>query len=365
MRVRYIDLITDDHYDNNHTGLGFPAASFDTNGRWFRLLARYSLLPKERAELWVAESETGKADLAIVPVRIAASGQSLSALSNFYTAYYEPWLLATDVAGLTAIVHEWATTHRYACLDFRPMDPHGFAYRQLRHSMSAAGFISFPYFCFGNWFLPVLNRSFRDYAASLPGKIRNTIKRKHSRFEAAGGRLDVVVGGPQLHEAIAAYQQVYAASWKRPEPFPEFMPALMRACAAQGWLRLGVAWLKDQPVAAQCWILYGGRASIYKLAYDEQFSAYSAGTLLTAHLMERALDHEGVEEVDYLAGDDPYKRDWMSGRRERWGLIGYNSRTVAGLAGLLSTGTRTIIKRLLGRSRTPAGTIINPVLAKP
>lgn len=239
------------------------------------------------------------------------------------------------------------------------MDPHRPAYQHLRQTMRATGFVSFPYFCFGNWFLPVQNQSFNDYASSLPSAIRNTLKRKRSKFDAAGGRLEIVAGGSRLNDAITAYQTIYAASWKRPEPFPGFMPALMQTCAAQGWLRLGIAWIKDQPVAVQFWIMYGKRASIYKLAYDERFSAYSAGTLLSAHLLELALDQEHVEEVDYLAGDDPYKSHWMSCRRERWGIIAYNPRTFSGLAGLLSTGTRAFAKRLLGKSRTPTEPIIS------
>jgi len=38
--------------------------------------------------------------------------------------------------------------------------------------------------------------------------------------------------------------------------------------------------------------------------------------VLTAALMQHALDVDRVQTVDYLIGDDAYKREWMSHRRE-------------------------------------------------
>ena len=47
--------------------------------------------------------------------------------------------------------------------------------------------------------------------------------------------------------------------------------------------------------------------------------------------MQHVIDTDRVELVDYLMGDEPYKRDWMSRRNERWGIIAYNPRTPPGL----------------------------------
>ena len=45
---------------------------------------------------------------------------------------------------------------------------------------------------------------------------------------------------------------------------------------------------------------------------------------MTAHLIEHSLEQDRVTAIDYLSGDDPYKQTWMSGRRERVGLIACN-----------------------------------------
>ena len=108
------------------------------------------------------------------------------------------------------------------------------------------------------------------------------------------------------------------------------MPGLIRICADQEWLRLGVAYVNEEPVAAQLWIVSGGAALIFKLAYDEQFAKLSAGTLLTSALMQHVLDVDKVSEVDYLSGDDEYKKSWMSHRRERWGIIAFNTTSLWG-----------------------------------
>ena len=61
------------------------------------------------------------------------------------------------------------------------------------------------------------------------------------------------------------------------------------------------------------------RAYIFKLAYDEEYAKWSAGTVLTAHMFRHELDIDRVVEIDYLTGDDPYKGAWMTQRRERTG----------------------------------------------
>ncbi len=53
--------------------------------------------------------------------------------------------------------------------------------------------------------------------------------------------------------------------------------------------------------------------------------------MLTGHLMQHALDVDRVQHLDYLIGDDPYKRNWTPLRRERRGLIVFNPASARGL----------------------------------
>jgi CelD/BcsL family acetyltransferase involved in cellulose biosynthesis len=97
-----------------------------------------------------------------------------------------------------------------------------------------------------------------------------------------------------------------------------------------GALRLGIIYIDGEPAAAQLWIVHNGCALIYKLAYDERFADLSVGTILSAALFQHALDVDKVAVVDYLSGDDAYKKDWMSARRERWGILALNPRSLHG-----------------------------------
>jgi hypothetical protein len=234
------------------------------------------------------------------------------------------------------------------------MDPSAPSYRLMLEGMRMAGWQPFQFFAFGNWYLPV-RASWTAYLAQRDGILRSTIKRMSKKFGAGGGMLEIVTDGADMARAIDAYQTVYATSWKKPEPYPEFMPGLARTCAGLGYLRLGLAWLNGRPIAAQLWIVSHGRAEIYKVAYDEGFKAYAPGTLLTALLMEHVIEIDRVSEVDYLIGDDPYKKSWMSHRRERWGVIAYNPRSLGGLAGWGRESLGRLVKSI--RSRLTAADV--------
>jgi len=215
-----------------------------------------------------------------------------------------------------------------------------------------SGLRTFQYFCFANWYMPVTT-DWATYLAGRDGALRNTLKRMGKKFAAQGGRFESVHGGPELERALLAYVKVYSASWKVAEPYPGFMPGLIRFAAHRGWLRLGVAWLNEKPVAAQVWLVVGGKASIYKLAYDNDYKSLAPGTLLTALLMQEAIDVDKVREIDYLIGDEPYKRTWMSERRERRGLIAFNSRTLSGFAGLAKELAGRVWRRTRGAAVAP------------
>jgi len=225
------------------------------------------------------------------------------------------------------------------------MDPASREFTLLKDALGLAGLSVHSYFAFGNWYEPV-RQNWPDYLKDRSGQVRSTIKRNAKKFAAEGGRLELVQGDDRLEEGLAAYQAVYAHSWKVPEPFAGFVPELIRLCARRGWLRLGLAWLGEKPVAAQLWIVANGRADIYKLAHDEACKALAPGTLLTAMLMEQAIDVDGVREIDYLIGDDAYKAAWMSRRRERFGLVAYDPMTPRGLLGLLRQTLGTAWRRL-------------------
>lgn len=312
---------------------------------WYRNLVQVVYTGDSGVLIYVA-LKNGHA-VAALPVRVVyGTGRThLESLSNYYTALYGPLLSSTathqDLAAILRTIQRDFPS--LSSLQFSPLDPQTPGFAMLQQALQDCGLRTFAYFCFGNWYLPVTS-DWPAYLQNRQGAVRSTLNRIGKKFTAAGGTLELLHALPDVNRGAAAFQKVYAASWKPPEPYANFVPALMRTCARNGWLRLGVAWLHGQPVAAQLWIVANGKAHIYKLAYDEAFKPFAPGTLLTAMLMEHVLTQDAVQEVDYLIGDDPYKQQWMSHRRERWGLVAYNTTTVAGLLGWMKERVIRLLK---------------------
>ena len=264
----------------------------------------------------------------------------LSAVANYYASLYSPLISSIDgpaergpvLARLVGQLHDFRP--RFAVMNWSPLDRDTGDTANLRRVLSASGWYVRQYDCFGNWYLPCAGISFDDYMKGRDSKLRNTWLRKRKKFErAASGdaRLEIVVDPAEVPRAMDAYERVYAKSWKKPEPYGNFVRQWAHICARNNWLRLGVAWLGDLPIAAQFWFTMHGRASIFKLAYDEEYSQLSAGTVLSAHMFSHALDLDQVLEIDYLTGDDAYKQSWMTQRRQRTGILACNPKTPRGL----------------------------------
>jgi len=208
-----------------------------------------------------------------------------------------------------AIAHD---TFRWDAVDLRPLAVDG-TFPGLVTALGKAGLVAQTYFCFGNWYLEVNNQTFSEYLKTRSSRLSKTAKRQRRILETGTRfRFELFTDTSKLERGVADYNTVYGSSWKVPEPYPSFMSGLMRTCAEQGWLRLGIAYMDGVPAAAQIWMVIDGTASIYKMAYDERFAKESVGTVLSGLLMEHVIDVDKVKVVDYLSGDDAYKRDWMS-----------------------------------------------------
>jgi len=280
----------------------------------------------------------------LLPLALGRAG--MRALTTPYSLEWRPLPgpgCAPAVAG-TAMGH-WLRYSRPLRLDAVSQEAGGL--EPFLSGASAQGIAVMRHRHFGNWREVLANGAgWAGYLAVRPAALVTTIRRKverarrELRFEHVTGGRDALVG------AIADYEAVRARSWKPTEAQPAFDGALIHAAAAQGCLRMGVLRTPDgTAIAAQYWLLSGGRAWLLKLCHDEASRSFSPGTVLTALMIRRLIEEDDVRELDFGRGDDAYKQLWVGQRRQRIGL------TLADPwhpLGLLEVGRRRLAG-LLGR----------------
>jgi hypothetical protein len=305
---------------------------------WYRMVAQTALPAEHHARFVLA----GEPQFAIFPMCVGPGGAG--SLTSPYTCEWAPCLVeGLDGTGLREAGRALAAWCRpYGCVRLDALnleEPH---WPPLLEGVRAARMMALPFAHFGNWHIDVSGQDFAAYLAARPGALRATLQRRGARLRQAGAVPRMVTGGTELEAAIDAYHDVYARSWKPPEPFPAFTAALIRACAAEGILRLALLERGGRTLAAQLWVMQGGVATVLKLAYDQAEKAASPGTVLTGFAIEHVLQHDGVTRLDFGRGDDPYKRDWTGSRRQRSGLLLANP--------LLPKGFLAIARHLAGRT---------------
>jgi CelD/BcsL family acetyltransferase involved in cellulose biosynthesis len=313
-------------------------ACFFQSPGWFKTLEANGLTPSQRPRYYVVSAKDG-APLGILPMMSDSATpflkpRVLKSLSSFYTMDFAPILSPAHNAETLEFLARTLSAEKPAfdIIDIHMLTRGTPLCAGLEAAFAKTGRQTDNYFEFDNWVHEMGGQSAADYYEARPSRLKNTIRRKRKKFEEAHKLSFLLVNGPEnLEKAIADYQLIYDKSWKEGESFQGFIPALMRLCASLRILRLGVIYADDKPVAAQFWMIYGKTAMIYKLAYDEDYANLSAGSILSKYMMDQAIDADRVQMLDYGLGNDGYKRDWMTIRRQKIGILLFN-RTISGLA---------------------------------
>ncbi len=311
--------------------------SFYSSAAWYDLMSKYGVESTNQTRLYL-DTEDLQSGLALVSQTCAIGNiqdqRILHSLTNAYSC--EHAVIASPTAERAAgfrrlaehLANESPAWDRLMLSGFDEADP---ALPELAAALRHAGMIVKPFFDSGTWYEITKGISFAEYLANRPSVLRSTWRRKEAKLESCGGgEFMFLDSSEKLESGISHYQEVYANSWKPDEHFPFFIPELIRMAARLGALRMGILHFRGRPMAAQFWIVWNGRACIYKLAHDRSADDFSLGTILTMRMMELVIGRDKPVEVNFGRGDDPYKKLWLSRRRERWGLAAANPRTLRG-----------------------------------
>ena len=308
---------------------------FSLSHGWFRNMIATGLAPYHEARFGVLTEE--ERVVAILPLQYSNTN-GYGSLTNCYSCLYRP-LIASDTdlceiarslgRELGRINSSWPLTR----IDCVPADwPPRAAFSE---GLNAGGLVVRQFDHFGNWHEALDGRCWAEYLAARPGNLRELLRRRRRQNDGVTGlTCEIIRTEESVARGIQAFETVYTRSWKPSEPFPRFNAGLISETARRGTLRLGVCWQQDQPVAVQLWVVRAGVATVLKLAHDEKHRGSSPGTVLTAVVVEQLIA-EGIAALDFGRGDDPYKRLWVTQRRQRIGLLSANPRRLRGISALV------------------------------
>jgi len=305
------------------------AAPFDRLDWWRGLVEECGYFPV----IAVARDGNERAALAFYRVK-----RRMEALANWYSFRVAPIVSpgANRVALLSELAADLAGQAPHITLSPLPDEQGETA--ELAASFRRAGWLVFIEPCDVNHVLHVRGRRYAEYLATRPGQLRTTLKRK-------AAKVAVTIETTFNPESWAAYEAIYASSWKPEEGNPAFLRRFAQEEGAAGRLRLGIARADGVPVAAQFWTVEHGTAFIHKLAHTEESKPLSPGTTLSAALFEHVIDRDRVDLVDFGTGNDGYKRDWMEQVRTRYRLRAWRPGTPANWPRIAKTKARALVSR--------------------
>jgi hypothetical protein len=293
-------------------------------------------LPASTEALFVTVS-AGARPLALFPMRrdVMKMASLTTQLTGLWRPLTAPGLTAAELHGVARAFGRWCRSWGTVRLDALDMqDP---AWTVLLAGIGDAGMRPLPFGQSDNS-TAFTGLGWNSYFAGRPAPLRAALERDGGQLIALGATLRVVSASADLAPAIDAYGKLRAANQPAAGSIA-FDAALMHACAAEGWLRLGLLQQAGTTLAAQAWVVQGGGATLFPGARDAGREAAVPDRVLTGWMIRHLLAVDGVATLDFGPGDDEPWQSWSGLRRPRTGLILANPWRLAGLAALLRQRT--------------------------
>jgi len=149
---------------------------------------------------------------------------------------------------------------------------------------------------------------------SISGTSGRTLRKRLVRAQRDGFRLEVPCTPSEIRRSVEALFTWHQRKW-RDAGVPEehsALATLVREWSEQPWVRLPTLVSPDGRIAAVLMVLCGGdRERLYIQSYDPAFAAMSPSRCAIAMYLARLANHGGVP-LDFLCGDESYKRDFCN-----------------------------------------------------
>ncbi len=345
---------------------------------WYRVFCETCLDPGQSPIFYVVTSGTGDQEQLILPTLtpLGREGLKLSSqqlgektcmsMTNYQTVQFGPITNASEgvLPTLLESLAGYLKDHGHTVLDFNHLDTALTENMALQPAFERAGFTVYGYSDDKIIVEDIDGRNYADYMKDRSANLRHNIRRKRKRLKEIGQmRFSVVDGGPDLEEAIRDYEAVQNASWKPDEVYPDHVPALIRAAADAGTLRLGLLYLDEQPVATTLSFILDGIASIKKWHFNNTLREHHVGDLVMSHMVEHLIDTDRASCIDLGKAAASHKVKWVKHERSMHGFVAFHPGTLHGQFRRLRFRSEQIIRsqlsllkrKYLARQRTGKG----------
>lgn len=292
-----------------------PFLTFPWNQAWYRTFSGIRTRPL------VFEVRDAGETIAILPCY--QEGRSIR-LAGDRTCDYQDILAVDEMAVLATMREVMAWLAREASgshFHFEKLSTEGALYRVLHRPDGLPPGTLF----FEKSYAPCPVADLRDgldgYLASLPRKTRQDLRNSLNRLEREAPRArirvlrDFEVKVDDLWNAAGFHARHFLKDGSSPFSDPRLIDFFGRiAKDPDAGFQLAFLEQEDGPLAVDFGFVRGGRYFGYLTAYDASFSRLSPGKCLLLLRIDRWVKEDGVRALDFLAGDEAYKRSYTGGR---------------------------------------------------
>jgi CelD/BcsL family acetyltransferase involved in cellulose biosynthesis len=201
-----------------------------------------------------------------------------------------------------------------------------------------------------------IDRPFEVYRKTLSRNFsRNLTKAKNKLARMPGVKTVFLSGRDATEEQLELFMRVEASGWKaqagtailQSPNLKSYYTALCRRLGQLGWLEWHFLLSEERVLAAQLGVKMGRTLVILKIAYDEEFSSCSPGTILMERTLERAFNLGETDEVNLIT-DMAWHENWEMLQRKYFNLWIYPRRPIPILMGAMGRRAKIEIRRLPG-----------------
>lgn len=197
----------------------------------------------------------------------------------------------------------------------------------------------------------VLPTELETWEYGLKPKFKSNLRNRQKRIAEIGQiTFETVTGKEKLQDAFRIFCELESKGWKKDAggalESSDKTISLYKQFIENSHESISFEFMKldNIPIAAHFLCSHNKRLFLVKITYDEKYSKYSPGQLLTTKVMEDAVEKK-YEVFDFLGREMVWKRDWTETSYQYIKLMIFKNSSAANYAYWVRFGLRETLKK--------------------